>query len=116
MMSPAKIVIGYLVILDLGFGNAITVFSAKYVASGESEKALRLHGTIFSVYLAMSALVLLISGLVIAYADAIFGAKLSGEEIRKIRIMFALLSLNLAVSFPFSIYSSILTAHENFAQ
>lgn len=114
LYSLSASVIGYLAILDLGFGNAITVFSAKYAASGESEKALRLHGTIFSVYLAMSALVLLIGGLVIAYADAIFGAKLSGEEIRKIRIMFALLSLNLAVSFPFSIYSSILTAHENF--
>jgi O-antigen/teichoic acid export membrane protein len=36
------------------------------------------------------------------------------QELEKIKILIALLTFNLAVSFPFSIFSSIITAHENF--
>ncbi|MDA3042874.1 MULTISPECIES: oligosaccharide flippase family protein [unclassified Campylobacter] len=114
LFSLASSVIGYLAILDLGFGNAIVVYTAKYIASGETEKEKKLHGTIFSIYLAMSAISLIVGLVLIFFASQIFGEKLNLEEIKKLKIMFALLTFNLVLSFPFSIYSSILTAYENF--
>ena len=114
LYSLASSVIGYLAILDLGFGNAVTVYTAKYASSGKVERMHKLHGTIFSVYLVMSAVVVLAGAALLANLHAIFGAKLSASEMGEIRIMLMLLTANLAISFPFSIYSSILTAHENF--
>ncbi|MBQ7674983.1 MAG: oligosaccharide flippase family protein, partial [Campylobacter sp.] len=114
LYSLATSVIGYLAILDLGFGNAIVVYTAKYIASGEIEKEKKLHGTIFSIYLIMSIVAIIVGGLSVIFADKIFGATMSSDEIYKIRIMFGLLTLNLAATFPFSIFSSILTAYENF--
>ena len=114
LFSLASSVIGYLAILDLGFGNAIVVYTAKYIASGEIKKEKKLHDTIFSVYLTMSAISLIIGLVLIFFASQIFGEKLNLEEIKKLKIMFAMLTFNLVLSFPFSIYSSILTAYENF--
>ena len=37
-------IIGYLTVLDLGFGNAIIVYTAKYKAQGKIEDISRLHG------------------------------------------------------------------------
>lgn len=114
LYSLASSVIGYLAILDLGFGNAIVVYTAKYIASGEIEKEKKLHGTVFSVYLCMSAISLIIGLLLIFFTPQIFGEKLSLDEISKLQIMLALLTFNFVLSFPFSIYSSILTAYEDF--
>ncbi|CZE47031.1 oligosaccharide flippase family protein [Campylobacter geochelonis] len=112
--SLAASVIGYLAILDLGFGNAIIVFTSKYITQNRKDDEKKLHGTIFSIYLVMSIVVLIAGALFVVFADAIFSSSMSTEEIAKMRIMFALLTLNLAISFPFSIYSSILSAYENF--
>ncbi|MBP3208152.1 MAG: oligosaccharide flippase family protein [Campylobacter sp.] len=114
LYSLASSVIGYLAILDLGFGNAIVVYTAKYIASGEIEKEKKLHGTVFSVYLCMSAISLIIGLLLIFFTPQIFGEKLSLDEISKLQIMLSLLTFNFVLSFPFSIYSSILTAYEDF--
>ena len=106
--------IGYLAILDLGFGNALVVFTAKFNASGQKEREKSLHATIFGVYLAICAIVAVLGTIFTLFAGEIFSAKLSADEISKLKIMSALLTLNLAISFPFSIFSSILTAYENF--
>ena len=71
LYSLATSVIGYLAILDLGFGNAIVVYTAKYIASGEIEKEKKLHGTVFSVYLCMSAISLIIGLLLIFFTPQI---------------------------------------------
>ena len=114
LYSLASSVIGYLAILDFGFGNAVIVYTSKYIANGDKKAEKTLHGTIFSVYLIISIFAI-ISGFIITYfAGDIFGAKLSDYEISKLQIMFLLLTLNLALTFIFSIYSTILNAYENF--
>lgn len=114
LYSLASSVIGYLTILDLGFGNAIIVFTSKYITQNDKIAEKKLHGTIFSVYLAMSVVIVVIGLLIVFFTNTFFNANMTDIEIKKLRIMFALLSLNLAISFPLSIFSSILTAYENF--
>ena len=107
-------IIGYLTILDFGFGDAIVLYTAKYRVQGKVEEERKLHGmfqTIFSII----ALISLIIGIIISLnANYIFGNSMSFEEIGKLRILLFILSINLTLTFVFSIYSSILKAYEKF--
>ena len=44
LYSLVASIIGYLTIMDLGFGNAIIVYTAKYRAQGKKEEEQKLHG------------------------------------------------------------------------
>ena len=50
LYSLVSSVIGYLTVLDLGFGNAIVVFTAKYRANKEYEKEKKLHGMFLVIF------------------------------------------------------------------
>lgn len=114
LYSLAASVIGYLAILDFGFGNAVIVYTSKFIANGDKKGEITLHGTIFGVYLAISFVAVLLGILLSINAEAFFGEKLSATELSKLQIMFFLLTFNLGVTFIFSIYSTILNAYENF--
>ncbi|NLY04153.1 MAG: oligosaccharide flippase family protein [Campylobacter sp.] len=114
LYSLAMSIIAYLTILDLGFGNAIIVFTSKFIAKKEFNKEKTLHGTIFSIYLFMSALSILIGLFFYSKADIIFANSMSVDEIEKLKIMFIILTINIAFNFPLSIYISILNAYEKF--
>lgn len=114
LMSMASAVIGYLAILDLGFGNAIVVFTSRYITKNELDNEKKLHSSIFAIYILMAFLTLIIGGFFTYKAEYFFNSSMSESEIYRVKIMFLILTLNLAISFPFSIYSSILSAYEKF--
>lgn len=114
LYSLSASVIGYLAILDLGFGNAIVVFTAKYAEQNRKDDEKKLHATIFTIYIIMSFICLILGSLITIYAGEIFANSMSESEIAKLKFMFTLLTFNLAITFPLSIYSSILVAYENF--
>jgi O-antigen/teichoic acid export membrane protein len=61
------------------------------------------------------ALIALAAGLVLYFnVEAIFGSTMSAEELGKARILMLLMVFNLAFTFPFSIFGSIITAYEDF--
>ena len=51
LFSLVSSIIGYLTVLDLGFGNAIIVHTAKYRAKGELKKEQKLHGMFRVIYI-----------------------------------------------------------------
>ena len=114
LYSLVSSIIGYLTILDLGFGNAIVVHTSKYRATGETEKAKTLHGMFKVIYLCIGV-VAGIAGIIMAVnSEALFGGSMSAEDVDKMRIMLMILSFNLFLTFSFSVYGSIITASENF--
>lgn len=114
LYSLVSSVIGYLTVLDLGFGNAIVVFTAKYRANKEYEKEKKLHG-MFLVIFCIIGLIAGFLGLLLYFnVPLLFGKTMTDIELHKAKIMMLILSFNLAVTFPFSIYSSIITAYEKF--
>ena len=50
LYSLVASVISYLTILDLGFGNAIIVYTSKYLAKNDKENENKLHGMFFIIY------------------------------------------------------------------
>ena len=114
LYSLINSVIGYLTVLDLGFGNAIIVYTAKYRAQNKFDEEKKLHGMfklIFSIIGTISAIIGLILFLNV---NNMFGKTMTTTEINEARIMMLILSFNLFISFQFSIYSSIITAYEKF--
>ncbi len=114
LYSLAASVIAYLTVLDLGFGNAIVRYTAKFRAEGRKEEQYEMFGMFFLLYLGIS-LIAFICAMVLAFnTDAIFSAKMTGDEVQKMRIILILMAFNLAFTFPMSIWGSIITAYENF--
>lgn len=114
LYSLATSVIGYLTVLDLGFGNAIVVYSAKYRAKNELEKEKKMLGMFKIIFYIIGFIVALLSLILYFNADGMFGKTMNTTELSKIKIMMLILSFNLIVTFAFSIYSSIIVSHEKF--
>ena len=43
-------VISYLTVMDMGFGNAIVIYTARYINQGNKEKQDKLHGMFMVIY------------------------------------------------------------------
>lgn len=114
MYALVASVIAYLAILDMGFGNTIIRYTAKFRAEGKTEEQYSMFGMFIILYLAI-AMITLILGMVLYFnTQAVYGSSLSGEELKKVQILILIMVFNLVFTFPFSIFGSIITAYENF--
>jgi O-antigen/teichoic acid export membrane protein len=114
LYSLVASVVAYLTILDLGFGNAIIRYTAKYRAEGKTHEQHSMFGMFIILYSAIG-LIAFAGGMVLyVNMDAIYGHAMTPEELDKARILLLLMTFNLAFTFPFSIFGSIITAYENF--
>lgn len=107
-------VIGYLTILDLGFGNAIVRYTAKYRAEGKLKEQYSMFGMFLLMYSGIGVVALLIGLFFYFNVSYLFGNTMTEEELTKAGIMVLIMVFNLAISFPFSIFGSIITAYEKF--
>lgn len=107
-------IIGYLTVLDLGFGNAIIVFTAKYREQEKYDEEKKLHGMFKIIFIIIGIIAAILGFILYLTVDNIFGNTMSSTEISKMKIMMLILSFNLMVTFIFSIYSSIISAYEKF--
>lgn len=114
LYSLVASVIAYLTVLDLGFGNAIIRYTAKYRAEGKIREQHELFGMFFILYFAIGVIVLIAGSFLYFNIDNLFGKTMSPAEIGQARIMMVILVFNLAISFPMGIFSCIITAYERF--
>lgn len=114
LYSIAASIVAYLTILDLGFGNAIIRYTAKYRAEGKVEEQYKMFGMFFLIYCGIGLITLLAGGALYANAENIFDASMTANELARTRIILALMVFNLAITFPFSLFGSIITAYEQF--
>jgi O-antigen/teichoic acid export membrane protein len=114
LYSLVASVVAYLTILDLGFGNTIIRYTAKFRAEGKSEEQETMFG-MFIVLYSIIGLVAFLLGLVLYFnLDLIYSNALTGDELEKTHILMLLMIFNLGVTFPLSIFGSIVTAYERF--
>lgn len=114
LYSIVASIIGYLTVLDLGFGNAIVVYTAKYRSKNEYDKEKKMQG-MFKVIFYIIGIIAFIFGIILYFnVDKLFSKSMTTLEVSKAKIMMLILSFNLLITFSFSIYSSILTAYEKF--
>lgn len=114
LYSLAGSVIAYLTVLDLGFGNAIVRYTAKFRAEGKVREQQEMFGMFLVLYSVIGMVAVIAGAVLAANAENLFSAKMTSEEVSRTRTMLWLMTFNLAVTFPLSIWGSIMTAYERF--
>ncbi|MCH3951208.1 MAG: oligosaccharide flippase family protein [Acidaminococcus sp.] len=106
--------VGYLSVLDLGLGNTIVRYTARNRAVGNARKEAELNGLFLFLYSIISCIAVIIGIVLYLNLDNMFGNTLSPLEMKKAQIMTILLIVNLAFTFPLSVFGSIIQAYERF--
>lgn len=114
LYSLAASLIAYLTVLDLGFGNAIVRYTAKFRAEGKTNEQEEMFGMFFLLYIGIGLIALIIGLILFLNVGNLFSAKMSAYEVSRMRIMLGLMTFNMAFTFPMSIWGSIMTAYERF--
>lgn len=114
LYSLVASIIAYLTILDFGFGSAIVRFTSKFRAENKNEKQYQMYGMFFLLYCLIGIIAFSIGLSLYFNIDVLFDATMTFEELAKARILLLILLINLLVTFPMSIYSSIIIGYEEF--
>ena len=114
LYSLSNSVISYLSLLSVGFGTTIIRYIAKYRAEDDQDKLRRTYGFFILLYVFL-AFVVLVCGSVIAFnVEPIFHKGLTDAELITMRRLVIIMTISTAISFPLSVVSSIIAAHERF--
>lgn len=114
LYSLISSIIGYLTVLDLGFGNAIIVYTAKYRAQKKFDEENKLHGMFKIIFRIISIFAIIIGIFLYFNVENFFSNSMTLYELKKTKLMMIILTINLAITFNFTIYSSIISAYEKF--
>ena len=114
LYSLVASVISYLTVLDLGFGSAIVVYTARYRTNKQQEKEDQLHGMFLIIYTIIGIIAGIVGYILYLNVDKFFGNSMTLQEIEKAKVMMLILTANLVITFPMSIFSSTITAYEKF--
>jgi O-antigen/teichoic acid export membrane protein len=114
LYSLVTSVVAYLTVLDLGFGNAIIRYTAKFRAENKEKEEQEMLGLFLILYCAIS-LITLIAGIIFSFnLHVFFSSTMTLIELEKARTMMLLLVFNVAITFPFSLFVSVVAGYEKF--
>ncbi len=103
---------GYLGVLDMGLRPAIVKFVARYRSLGDDLMVNRVVNTILVILTIVAAFVV-VASLVISYFSLEF-FNIPTEYQNEFRLVIIIVGINVAASFPFSVFSALLAAIERF--
>ncbi len=107
-------VVAYLGLLTFGFGSSYVRFYSKFKVNNDFDAIAKLNGMFLIVFSALG-LIALFAGLTITSSlGSIFSERLSILEVKTAKVLMTILVVNLALSFPFSIFNSYITANEKY--
>lgn len=114
LYSLAASIIAYLTVLDLGFGNAIVRYTAKFRAEGKQREQEEMFGMFFILYIGIGVIAMIAGSVLSLNVENMFSQAMTESEVHRTRIMLWLMTFNLAFTFPMSIWGSIMSAYERF--
>lgn len=104
----------YLTLLGFGFSAAYIRFYSRFKSNNEEEKIASLNGMFMTLFLIMSISCIIIGAIVCSNINVVLGDKLEVDQYSEAKRIFFLLALNMALTFPKSIFVCNTTAHEKF--
>lgn len=109
----AQSIMGYIGLLNFGIGGTIVRYLAKYRAEGDKKQEERAAGLFIKIYSVICCLILA-AGFLFAANIQIYSRSLTDSEVETLRKLVFLMTINTAVFLPFSVFSSIVLAHERY--
>ena len=114
LYNLASSIIGYLSLLSLGFGVGYIHFYSRYKKNNDEEGLKKLNG-LYLIVFSIMGLVSLILGLVLSFNTSwFFNSSYSANEMHIAKVLMLFLTVNLAISFPVSVFTSYITSQEKF--
>ncbi len=106
--------VSFLSLLSLGVGSSYIRFYSKYKASKEDEKVDRLNGLFLIIFMVIGFAALLGGVLLSFNLNLLFDEGLTASDYDLARILSLIVTLDLAISFPASVFNSIIRADERY--
>ena len=112
--SFANSIVGYLGLLSFGFGSTIVRYLAKYRAEND-QAALRSTFGFFLLLYSGLAIFAIAGGVVLTtFSERIFGTALETSELKTVQKLVPILTVHIALNFPFSVFTSVILANERY--
>ncbi len=115
LFSLVNTVMSYLTMLDFGLGNTIVRYTAKYRELGDRKKEYSVYGMFLTTYILIGVIALLAGSVIAFNASTIFAKTLEAGQESKITLMILIAVVNVALSFPLSIFTFVVRGYEKFA-
>lgn len=114
LYSLVASIIAYLTLLDFGFGPTVIRYTSRYRAEGKVKEQYSLFGTFVSLYSILGAIAFCLGLILYFNVESMFDRTMTPDDIYAAKVMIMLLLFNMAFSFPFSVFGSIIAAYEHF--
>lgn len=114
LYTLAGSVVSYLSILNFGLSSSYIRFYSKYKVSDDKEGIAKLNGMFLTVFFFLSLIAFIAGMVLVLNTGNMFSAKLSESEIKITQKLMLLLVANVALSFPASVFTSYITANEQY--
>jgi O-antigen/teichoic acid export membrane protein len=105
----------YLVLLDLGVGNSVIRYMAKYRADKDEQAQKQFLGITTIYYLLIAVVALGISAVILALFPTVFAKGLSPEEVSLAEKLFGVTMCAVAIALATSAFSNTVIAYERFS-
>ena len=106
--------ISMLSILSLGFNSGYIKYYAQYKKNDNQEAISKLNGLFLIVFSIIGLFGLMCGFYLTTHLNLVFSDGLTDQEYEKARILMMLLTINLGISFPMTVFSCIISSHERF--
>lgn len=110
----AASIISYLSLLSLGFGSSYIRYYSRYKASDDNEGIKKLNGLYLIVFSFIGIISLILGFLISNNVSIFFNSTYSEQDLHIAKILMIFLTINLAISFPSSLFISYITSQERF--
>ena len=106
--------ISMLSLLNLGFSSGYIRYYAQYKKQRDNESIYKLNGLFLTIFVLLGLIAFLCGIYLTGHLELVFKDGLTIEEYNTANVLMLLLTVNLSLSFPMSVFGSIISAHERF--
>ena len=110
----SSVITGYLGLISLGLGSAITRYLIKAATEDGNEAEKRMLGLFLIIFRCIALVSFVVGVIVMLHLNLWYEDSLNNEELQRMKILVFIMVCNTALSFSVSPYLSIVTAHEKF--
>lgn len=105
----------YLLLLDLGLGNAVVRYVAKYNERNDLDSNRKFLGLCLIFYSIISVILIVLGAFMVASFQNVFATGLTASEVELSKRLLKLTILNAAITIGTSVFGNIIIAHSRFA-
>ena len=114
LYNTALSTVSMLSILNLGFNSGYIRYFSKYKQNNDYDAISRLNGLFLIIFTIIGIIAAVCGFYFTTHLENIFKSGLTVYELQTAKVLIVLLTISLAISFPMSVFSNIISANERF--